>query len=73
MGELNFRVFQAMACGAAVLTEATDNGLDELFTVGLEVLTYPRGAVAAALSRHSATARALRVLELVRSLQERRA
>ena len=97
VGELNFRVFQAMACGAAVLTEATDNGLDELFAVGAEVLTYPRGDVAAAaaaarqalddpnlprmaeagrtaaLSRHSTTARALRVLELARSLQERRA
>lgn len=96
VGELNFRVFQAMACGAAVLTEATGNGLDELFSPGAEVLTYPRGDVAAAvaaarqaladqalpklaeagraktLSRHSSTARALRVLELARILRERR-
>lgn len=42
-GELNFRLFQAMACGAAVLTEDTGNGLAELFTPGRDVLTYRRG------------------------------
>lgn len=41
-GELNFRLFQAMACGAAVLTEETSNGLHELFTPGEDVLTYSR-------------------------------
>ena len=30
-GEVNFRVFQAMACGAALVTEDTGNGLCELF------------------------------------------
>lgn len=97
VGELNFRVFQAMACGAAVLTEATDNGLAELFSPGAEVLTYPRGDMASAaetarraladpalpglaeagrakaLARHSTTARTRRVLELVRTLRQRRA
>lgn len=53
-GELNFRLFQAMACGAAVLTEATGNGLAELFTPGTDVLTYPRGDAAQA----AATAKA---------------
>lgn len=96
VGELNFRVFQAMACGAAVLTEGTDNGLGEIFGLGVEVLTYPRGneaaaaetarsaladpglprlaeaGRAAALARHSTTARALRVLELGRDLAARR-
>lgn len=48
-GELNFRVFEAMACGAALLTEATGNGLTELFVPDSELLVYPRGdAVAAA-------------------------
>lgn len=42
-GELNFRVFQAMACGAALLTEAVDNGLETLFTPDVELLTYRRG------------------------------
>jgi hypothetical protein len=42
-GELNFRVFQAMACGAALLTEEVANGLDALFTPGVELLTYRRG------------------------------
>jgi tryptophan 2,3-dioxygenase len=42
-GELNFRLFQAMACGAAVLTEDTENGLADLFTPGHDVLTYRRG------------------------------
>jgi hypothetical protein len=52
-GELNFRIFEAMACGAAVLTEETGNGLDEIFTHGENILLYPRGdaAVAAATAR----------------------
>lgn len=43
VGELNLRIFEAMACGAAVLTEETDNGLCELFTHGKDILLYPRG------------------------------
>lgn len=42
-GELNFRVFQAAACGAAVLTEDTGNGLRDLFTPGENLLVYERG------------------------------
>lgn len=41
-GECNFRVFQAMACGALLLTEATGNGLGELFEPGADMLVYPR-------------------------------
>ena len=56
-GELNFRLFEAMACGAAVLTEETGNGLTELFTPGTDVLTYPRGdAVKAAATAKAALA-----------------
>jgi glycosyltransferase involved in cell wall biosynthesis len=45
-GELNFRVFEAMACGAALLTEATGNGLGELFCPGRDLLVYRRGDAA---------------------------
>lgn len=56
-GELNFRLFEAMACGAAVLTEETGNGLTELFTPGEELLTYPRGdALQAAVIARTALA-----------------
>jgi len=41
-GELNFRVFQAMACGAALLTEDTENGLRDLFVPGRDLLVYRR-------------------------------
>jgi hypothetical protein len=43
VGELNFRLFQAAACGAAVLTEDAPNGLREAFDPGHEILVYPRG------------------------------
>ena len=43
-GELNFRIFQAAACGAAVLTEDTGNGLRDLFTPHKDILPpYKRG------------------------------
>lgn len=42
-GELNFRVFEAMACGAALLTEDVGNGLSELFVPGSDLLVYKRG------------------------------
>jgi len=43
-GELNFRIFQAAACGAAVLTEDTGNGLLDLFTPGKDILwPYKKG------------------------------
>jgi len=45
VGEVNFRVFEAAACGAAVLTENVEHGLKELFTPWKEILFYPRGNV----------------------------
>lgn len=42
VGELNFRIFEAMACGAAILTEETNNGMNDLFENGRNVLLYPR-------------------------------
>lgn len=47
-GELNLRIFQAMACGAVVLTEDTGHGLRELFTPGQHLLVYERGNAASA-------------------------
>ena len=47
-GDLNFRVFEAMMCGAMLLTEASRNGLEELFTPGRHLVTYAKGDVAQA-------------------------
>lgn len=42
--EINFRCFEAMACGGALLMERCDNGLEELFQPGVNILPpYPRG------------------------------
>lgn len=50
VGELNFRLFQAASCGAAVLTEDTDNGLRDIFTPGINILPfYERGNAAHAV------------------------
>src|SRR3989442_4990918 len=40
LGDLNFRVFEAMACGAFLVTERIDNGLLDLFTPGEELAVY---------------------------------
>jgi hypothetical protein len=42
-GDLNFRVFEAMMCGSLLLTEKTSNGLLDLFTDGVHLVTYERG------------------------------
>jgi len=55
-GELNFRIFQAAACGAAMLTEDTENGLLDLFTPGEDILSpYKKGDAgdAARIARES--------------------
>lgn len=55
VGELNFRLFQAMGCGAALLTENCGNGLADLFLPGEDLYLYERGdaAGAAALARQA--------------------
>lgn len=51
-GELNFRLFEAAACGAAVLTEASDHGLEDLFTPGVDIpAPYARGDAADAAAK----------------------
>lgn len=39
-GDVNMRVFEGTACGALVVTNSTANGLNELFEVGREIVTY---------------------------------
>jgi hypothetical protein len=39
-GDVTMRVFEGTACGALVVTDATANGLDELFNIGKEIVTF---------------------------------
>ena len=45
-GDLNFRVFEALAMGKPLLTPLTGNGLLELFEDGRDLLTYAPGDAA---------------------------
>ena len=49
-GDLNFRVFEAMICGALLITPEIENGLRDLFEPGEDLITYrPEDAEDAAL------------------------
>ena len=55
VGEINFRCFEALACGAALLMEECSNGMGELFTPGEHILpTYARGDARQAAARAGA-------------------
>src|SRR5690606_12209245 len=45
-GDMNFRIFESMMCGACLLTEEGGNGLTDLFTPGEHLLTYRRNDAA---------------------------
>lgn len=42
-GDLNFRVFEALMCGALLITERIGNGLLEFFSDGVDLILYQRG------------------------------
>jgi len=45
VGDLNFRVFEAMMCGTLLLTERTPNGLFDIFREGEHLVTYSPDSV----------------------------
>jgi hypothetical protein len=77
VGEVNFRCFEAPACGAALLMEECPNGLRDIFTPGEDILpTYARGdalqAAATARAALGAPETLARLARQGRELVERR-
>jgi tetratricopeptide (TPR) repeat protein len=56
LGDVNFRVFEAMACGAMLLTERVGNGLEDLFTVGEHLAVYTPETLVAQVEHYLAAA-----------------
>jgi len=52
-GDLNFRVFESMICGAMLLTERSENGLLELFEEDRQLVLYKKGDVKEAADKIS--------------------
>ncbi|NMC64222.1 MAG: glycosyltransferase family 1 protein [SAR324 cluster bacterium] len=50
-GDLNFRVFETMMCGALLLTEYAPNGLFEIFKEGVHLVTYEKNNVQSAAQK----------------------
>lgn len=50
-GDVNFRVFEGMMCGAMMLTPRMGNGLFDIFTEGENIVTFEDGNVDDAVSK----------------------
>ncbi len=50
LGDLNFRVFEALGCGACLVTPMVGHGLTDFFTPGEDLFTYPPGDLPALVS-----------------------
>lgn len=51
-GDLNMRVFEALGCGAFLLTDRVGNGFEELFRPGQDLAAYGSADEAIELARH---------------------
>jgi Glycosyl transferases group 1 len=51
-GDLTFRVFEAMACGALLLTERAPDGVEDLFTAGVHLDAFDPSTIDAVVSRY---------------------
>jgi hypothetical protein len=64
-GDLNFRVFESIMCGAYLLTEKTSNGLLDLFSEQDDIETYTR------LDVDEATEKIQKILTFPKHIQEK--
>jgi glycosyltransferase involved in cell wall biosynthesis len=54
LGDVNFRTFEAMACGALLVTERTGNGLTDLFAPGTHLAVYEPDDLVATVAHYLA-------------------